>query len=179
MKKERFQRLLVEQHEELKRLTAGKGEEYARSDDQLANFKRQALELEVGPEKILAVYLNKHLDAIKTFLKTGTNLSEPIGGRIDDAILYLILLKALIIDRYEPKTLDDAYGNPAKDQDRITRTPWPAVGPGPWPPSGPFYTTGQGANAANPFGVVPEPETRVVPGLRNLDNPFNPHGDKP
>lgn len=102
MKKQRFLALLQDQLAELIKLTKTKGEEYARSeDDQLANFKRQAAELGLDPEKVLAVFLNKHLDAIKSFIKTGQVLSEPIQGRIDDAILYLILLKAMIVEKEE------------------------------------------------------------------------------
>jgi len=77
-------------------LTTTKGEEYSRDADQLANFKRQAEELCMTPEKVLMVYLNKHLDAIKSFVKTGKIHSEPIQGRIQDAILYLILLQAIV-----------------------------------------------------------------------------------
>jgi len=86
-------------------LTRSKGAEYARSNtDQLANFKRQGEELGSTPEQILMVYLNKHVDSIKTYVKRlGTGqpvvLSEPIEGRIDDAILYLVLFKGLTRDR--------------------------------------------------------------------------------
>lgn len=106
MKKERFKKLLTQQLETLQQLTAGKGEEYARSDDQLANFKRQAAEFGMEPEKVLAIYLNKHLDSIKTYIKHKAPgsvyaLSEPIEGRIDDAILYLCLLKAMVVEQKE------------------------------------------------------------------------------
>lgn len=98
MDKKQFKELLDNTHKTLVNLTAGKGEEYSRDSDQLANFKRQAEELNATPEKILMVYLNKHLDAIKSFVKTGKVYSEPIEGRIDDAILYLILLKGIVQD---------------------------------------------------------------------------------
>lgn len=98
MDKREFRRLLDETHQTLVQLTSSKGEEYSRDTDQLANFKRQAEELNATPEKILMVYLNKHLDAIKSFVKTGKLYSEPIEGRIDDAILYLILLKGIVLD---------------------------------------------------------------------------------
>lgn len=120
MDKREFRRLLDETHQTLVQLTSSKGEEYSRDTDQLANFKRQAEELNATPEKILMVYLNKHLDAIKSFVKTGKLYSEPIGGRIDDAILYLILLKGIVLDdqnRFafptEPKPM--IYGHSASD----------------------------------------------------------------
>jgi hypothetical protein len=93
--------ILSKQNQSLIDLTNTKGEEYSRTLDQLANFKRQADELGVGPITILMVYLNKHLDAIKHHARHGITLSEPIEGRIDDAILYLTLYKALVIEARE------------------------------------------------------------------------------
>lgn len=107
MNKQDFQKLLDQTHQNMKNLTASKGEEYARDADQLANFKRQAEQCEVSRFIVWLVYFNKHLDAIISFIssvksgKSGPALSEPIESRIDDAILYLILLKALIKDLYE------------------------------------------------------------------------------
>jgi hypothetical protein len=112
MKKVRFQELLKQQHQALLALTATKGEEYANApDDQLANFRRLGLKLGLPMEKVLMVYLTKHLDSIEHYIKplasghannlTAKALSEPIDGRIDDAILYLILLKAIVIERRE------------------------------------------------------------------------------
>lgn len=98
MDKKQFKDLLDSTHKSLVNLTATKGDEYSRDTDQLANFKRQAEELFMTPEKVLMVYLNKHLDAIKSYVKTQVVLSEPIEGRIDDAILYLILLKGIVAD---------------------------------------------------------------------------------
>lgn len=109
MKKARFQQLLKDQADALMALTATKGNEYANSeDDQLANFRRLGNELSLPMEKVLSVYLTKHIDSIKSWLKglgkekqPATLPSEPIEGRIDDAILYLILLKAMIIEKKE------------------------------------------------------------------------------
>lgn len=98
MDKREFRHLIDDTYKTLIDLTQSKGEEYSRDTDQLANFKRQAEELHMTPEKVLMVYLNKHLDAVKSFVKTGKIYSEPISGRIDDAILYLILLKGIVQD---------------------------------------------------------------------------------
>jgi len=105
MKKSRFKELLQKQLETLIELTDTKGEEYAHgSDDQLSNFKEQGTQLGVSPFTVLAVYLDKHLRSIRVFLKEPNNdaaMSEPITGRIDDAILYLLLLKAMIVEKSE------------------------------------------------------------------------------
>ena len=99
MNKNQFRLLLDATHKRMVNLTASKGEEYSRDADQLANFKRLAAELGLEPEVVWAVYFTKHIDAVKSFVKTRKEFSEPIEGRIDDAILYLILLKGLISDR--------------------------------------------------------------------------------
>lgn len=106
MRKDRFQQLLKDTNTEMVRLTSSKGEEYANNEssdtaDQHANFKRLSSELGLTPEQVLSVYLTKHIDAIKSYLRTGREFSEPIEGRVDDAILYLILLKGLVIEKRE------------------------------------------------------------------------------
>lgn len=105
MNKLGFRHLLSSTYETLKNLTTTKGEEYSNSDDQHANFKRLGLTLGLEPEQVLLVYLTKHMDSIHYYVKEEsefpgiTKLSEPIEGRIDDAILYLCLLKGLIQER--------------------------------------------------------------------------------
>lgn len=94
-----FEYLLAATYSKLCGLTAAKGREYANSDDQLANFKRLSQALGISPEAVCFTYLAKHLDSIQSYLRCPEKpLSEPIEGRIDDAILYLVLLKALCHD---------------------------------------------------------------------------------
>lgn len=102
MKRTTFIALLNQTHATMAGLTNTKGQEYSRSDDdQLANFKRLAEDVGISPEAVCLVYLTKHLDSIKHHIKHPFKaLSEPIEGRIDDAILYLILMKGLFYDRY-------------------------------------------------------------------------------
>lgn len=81
-----------------------KSGEYAQDSDKLANFKEAANRLGGLPEQILLVYLDKHYAAICNFVKdlaahTVRPRSEPIDGRVDDAILYLLLFKALLHER--------------------------------------------------------------------------------
>lgn len=98
-----FKLLLSQTCDRLNHLTETKGHEYANDADQLANFRRLAVILRLDPRVVLYVYLAKHLDAITHYIGQVQDdrpiaCSEPIDGRIDDAILYLILLKALIMD---------------------------------------------------------------------------------
>lgn len=89
-------------------LNQTKGEEYARGDsyDTNSNFSRLARDLKTTKEQILWVYLAKHLDAIVCHINDLSegktrNYSEPIEGRIHDAINYLLLLKAMFIEGEE------------------------------------------------------------------------------
>ena len=86
--------------EEIRAIRASKGKDYSRGEaDTLSNFKRHADALGLTPEQVWAVYASKHWDAVVSFCKHGQVESEPIGGRIDDALTYLLLLKGLIVDR--------------------------------------------------------------------------------
>lgn len=104
MKAEAFAKSIDELYERLKSLTASKGEEYKRREDnQFANFERGAQALGLTREQVLMVYLSKHLDSIVTYVKDRAagqekQYAEPISGRIDDAILYLLLLRGMTIE---------------------------------------------------------------------------------
>jgi hypothetical protein len=85
---------------EIRRIRESKGKDYSRGEaDTLSNFKRHAAALGLTPEQVWAVYASKHWDAVVSFCKHGQVESEPIDGRIDDALTYLLLLKGLIADR--------------------------------------------------------------------------------
>lgn len=94
-----FDKLQQSLFDDIKKIGAGKGREYASSDDRLANFKRLAPECGIRPELVAWVYFKKHLDSINTYLKYGKEHSEEsIRGRFLDAINYLTLIYALIVE---------------------------------------------------------------------------------
>jgi hypothetical protein len=104
MKAKDFDKLVNETIETCKEIMISKGGEYAHGDDRLDNFKRNAQLLGLTPEEVHAIYLGKHMDAIHTYIKDirsgkERTRSEPILGRFDDAINYLILGKALAVER--------------------------------------------------------------------------------
>jgi hypothetical protein len=94
-----FQELMHEQFGRLLDINDKKGADYAGNEDALSNFKRHAVELGLTPEQIWAVYASKHWDSIITYCREGSVASEPIEGRIDDALLYLFLLRGLVAER--------------------------------------------------------------------------------
>ena len=87
------------------KLLANKGADYtAGNSNRLWNFDSAAEFLHQTPFAVLGVYLHKHMTAIYAFLGHGKVESEPIEGRIHDAINYLLLL-AKMIERERQKEL--------------------------------------------------------------------------
>lgn len=109
----RFVAILEKTADTMRKLTFSKGAEYKQgSTDQLANFKRNATRAKVHPLTIWRLYFDKHYDSIMGWLddQVGAETkeySEPIIGRIDDAILYLHLLKGFYYERH-PSELESA-----------------------------------------------------------------------
>lgn len=102
MKESTFIAMLNEVHDRLVALTKTKGDEYRAGDeDQLANFNRLAEQLGLRREQVWQVLFTKHLDAIRNYIRTQKQGSEPIVGRIDDAILYLCLLRGMVTEEPE------------------------------------------------------------------------------
>jgi hypothetical protein len=88
----------------LRELAKRKGGEYSGDDDRLANFRRNAETLGVPMETIWAVYAAKHWDALMQYIKDERvgkrrDRMEPISGRVDDLLVYLMLFKAMLQER--------------------------------------------------------------------------------
>lgn len=88
-----------------------KGAEYHANENVFANIERVSASLGVHPEVVIMTYLQKHYDSICSYVKNESKnaalvaagkepnkieLSEPIEGRIADAINYLLFLNAHI-----------------------------------------------------------------------------------
>jgi len=73
--------------------------EYARQENNaFANFERVADYINSDREKVLMVYLLKHIDGIASFVNGHQSQREDVRGRITDAIVYLCLLWGMIED---------------------------------------------------------------------------------
>ena len=92
----------------IKELGVLKGGEYAGDDDRLANFRRNGFDQDLPMETIWRVYAAKHWDAIGQYIKDIRNnvarkRMESISGRVDDLIVYLLLFKAMVVERDRPE----------------------------------------------------------------------------
>lgn len=76
--------------------------EYAHKEDNaFANFERLADDLEMDRKKILWVYAMKHRDGIASFLNGYESQREDVRGRIQDLVVYLLLLHCMIDEEQE------------------------------------------------------------------------------
>jgi hypothetical protein len=112
MNSTQFARMMELTNTKIKELVNTKGREYSGDHDRLRNFKEGGERVGVDPRTVLAIYMDKHYCSITQYLKdkqTGVarQMSEPIDGRIEDTILYLHLLKALIWDIDHPAEFID------------------------------------------------------------------------
>lgn len=103
---DRYGALVQQTVANIKQLSELKGGEYAGDVDRLANFRRNAEAQGLSMEAIWGVYAAKHWDSIMQYIKdinTGKTRKrmEPISGRLDDLIVYCILMKAILDERDE------------------------------------------------------------------------------
>tara|TARA_R110002020_G_scaffold73987_1_gene189647 strand:- start:10690 stop:11007 length:318 start_codon:yes stop_codon:yes gene_type:complete len=86
--------------EEENRLMEVKGEEYTVSnEDKFKNFKSVGERMSLKAEEVCLIYLLKHMDSIRNYVLTGSEVSEePIEGRIQDARNYLLLLGGILVE---------------------------------------------------------------------------------
>lgn len=116
---EEFDKFTDELFAECRAMRDSKGKEYAGTADRFGNFNRLAEKLGLPREKILSVYLTKHLDAIDNFIRDRKVYSEPIRGRIVDAIVYLSLLAGMIDEERTAKRVADPTSLPVAEIDYV------------------------------------------------------------
>lgn len=79
-----------------------KGKDYTSNDDAFYNFNQLAKEINSTPEKVLWVFLQKHLISITNYIQHGRLESEPIKDRLIDASNYFALLAVMIENKKTP-----------------------------------------------------------------------------
>ena len=75
----------------------GGQDEYARdTENAFANFERISSWTKIQIEKVLMVYLMKHIDGIMSWVDGNESQREDVTGRITDAVTYLCLLWGMV-----------------------------------------------------------------------------------
>jgi len=86
---------------EIKRTRDSGQKEYAHDEDNVfANFERTGKDLNISAMSVLWIFLKKHMDGITAYIKGHKSQREDVRGRIKDAIVYLMLLWAMV-EQYE------------------------------------------------------------------------------
>lgn len=101
---DRWKLLVEDSYEHIRTLAQKKGGEYSGDQDRLLNFRRNGLALDLPMETIWAVYAAKHWDALMQYIKDKQmgkvrERLEPISGRVDDLLVYLLLFKAMLDEK--------------------------------------------------------------------------------
>ena len=99
MNKKEYDKLRTKFIEETLSLSDTKRIEYTEgnhNDNVLWNFDSISSNLGIAPIEVLSVYLSKHISSLFSYFKTRKTYSEPIEGRVQDIINYLILMVAMI-----------------------------------------------------------------------------------
>lgn len=91
-------------------LTQG-SKEYAGDEDKLANFKDCAELIGISPEKVAFVYLYKHIAGVAKYVRNQEPQRDSIEGRVTDAINYLALLNAILLERPSIEGFGDRSSN--------------------------------------------------------------------
>lgn len=100
------EKLMERVFEECRKLRGAGQAEYAHNDmNALANFERVAEQLGQSREQVLMTYMLKHIDGIASYIKGHKSQREDVRGRINDVIVYSILLRAMVEDREVPAAL--------------------------------------------------------------------------
>lgn len=80
--------------------------EYAHKDDNaFRNFEDTGKDVNVDRKAVLWIFMKKHLDGIVAHINGHRSQRESVHGRIDDAHVYLELLRGMIVDEGEPETI--------------------------------------------------------------------------
>ena len=104
MNSEDFFAFIREFQEEMIAILHAKGDDYAGDADRLGNFYHIAATLGLNVRQIWAVYAQKHMGAIMTWVQAGKVSSESVHERFLDLANYCILGAALAAEAGDRST---------------------------------------------------------------------------
>jgi hypothetical protein len=87
--------------------------EYAHEvENALRNFEQTGRDLELPREKILWIFTKKHSDGVLAWINGHRSQRENVRGRINDMIVYLVLLRCMVEDDERSVALADRRERP-------------------------------------------------------------------
>lgn len=96
--------IMKEVFSECQQLRDAGQKEYAHDlENALANFERVASLTGQTREQVLFTYMYKHIDGISAWISGHQSQRESVKGRINDAIVYLCLLRSMVEDREDQR----------------------------------------------------------------------------
>lgn len=105
MKLEIFNEFLELEWQKIQKIMGFKNREYARGGDKLSNFKAASRFRSKAPETMCFEYCTKHLVSLSDLVNDlEQNIHHPLAlwsEKCTDAINYILLLNALLCERYE------------------------------------------------------------------------------
>lgn len=86
--------------------------EYAHEiENALRNFEQTGKDLGLPREKVLWIFAKKHLDGTLAWINGHRSQRESVRGRINDVIVYLVLLRCMVEDDERIlASVDDRHG---------------------------------------------------------------------
>ena len=100
MQKDKFDKLFSNIIDQVKSTRDQGQKEYAHTiTNVFANLERTGKQLNIGKEKVLMIFLLKHMDGIIAHINGHESQREDIRGRIKDAIVYLTLYWGMVEDK--------------------------------------------------------------------------------
>lgn len=104
MKAPEFNDLLEGELSRVKSMLGSKAEEYASDKDRLHNFNQAAALQQQTPEQALGGMMAKHTVSIYDMIESGEEFPlEQWTEKITDHLNYLVLLKAIVVERARKK----------------------------------------------------------------------------
>jgi hypothetical protein len=99
MTRKQMEKLISQIFKNIQKTREAGQKEYARKQNNaFANFERIGDYLNLSRDKVLLVYLLKHIDGIIAHVEGHSSQREEVTGRVTDAIVYLCLLWGMIED---------------------------------------------------------------------------------
>lgn len=96
---------------EAEAILIAKGKDYNPTGIAFEDIKQTAKDLGVVPEKVLWVFMTKHIAAVRSYIEKGAVASEPVDGRLKDLANYCAMMAVLIGDKNLDKVFEKFHRN--------------------------------------------------------------------